>query len=297
MKTKKMFFTILALGLTLASFGGMSRAQTPPQPVLTNLEEFAPHLAVGCGGETCWQTVITLINRTDASQGIGFFFLDNGGNPLYLTITLSSGIQTFGNGGGAGMLPSDNVTFTLSLSVNDTVRTGVIRFYNFGAQWSSKQNRYLPNIEVQEVFQLVNRFTGRVLSSVGVNVGLPDTAFMGQAMITDRVDIGVAMYNPNNFSIKVHFTVFNLFAIGGAGPYATADVALLAHQQLPRFLGEIFANLGNDSGGNKITDGNMSLTAIKLDGTPANFYCTLLRADNPAKDQYSSVPLYAGREQ
>jgi uncharacterized repeat protein (TIGR01451 family) len=260
------------------------------QPSTKAVVLYGAQLIFGCQGfctpfgSPSWISIITMTNRTRNQRQITFDWLDSSGNLIPLTVTASNGTQTTASGGSITIAALDSITYTLSSSA--AVKTGWTR-YSTMETWSSKLGRYLPDIEVQVVFQLLDT-SYKVLASVGYPVIEADTGFMGQALIKGTTDTGLAIANPNATAVTVNITLYNHYALAIGLPYATTAFTLAPGQQSAVLLSQLFPALTNDLVGNKLTDGNMDISAS------GPIAVTLFRSDGG--NVYSGIPVYAGRQ-
>lgn len=118
------------------------------------------------------------------------------------------------------------------------LETGSIRFVTTET-WSDETGQYEPDVQVSGGFEILDAATGRILSTVAVEVSQGRSRHLLNLWEVKSRDIriGIAMANPNDVPVEIKFRVL----LNPADPEKlTTTITLAPGEQISRYVGEYF---------------------------------------------------------
>lgn len=266
-----------------AQFFVLAFSQDQPTRLLV-----APQLAVGWEGTSKqigsykWLTDVKITGNSFAKGSpVLFKFQKADGSPMIVDLIWSDGRRE-ANVSESKFTPGPKISGSATIAPcsscgSQSLKTGAIVF-PMPISWSTGAYDYENDATVEVEFRRID-WQGNEVAAAGVDVRPFMSKFQVQARLTDRIDVGLAVYNPNSAPVKATFLLFNAFRKSGnpSTALATAHVDLKANEQKAFFFSQLFAGLSPDSYGNLATEGHVeasvdlpiAVTALKT-YTPAD---------------------------
>jgi hypothetical protein len=236
-----------------------------------------PHIALGHDdlndpNSSEWKTILFFTHMVDGETNFRSVFMDDTGKDMMAHITFSptnSGDAARGYGHMTGRSSGD---FSLShcefTGCSAGLQTGSGAFLTT-ATWSDFENKWLPDIRIQVLFQRWEK--GNVTASVGVPTFLDDELLSSGfilANIGHGMDLGLALFSPQDGTTDVTINVYDNYPSSdqwnGRKPIATKTITLSCLQHTSVFLSQIFAGMLWEDGdvyGNKLTNGSVEFVS------------------------------------
>jgi len=273
--------TLLTLATFLFAFHGVSHGQTRSQTPYSVPITLGWEGAVGASN----QRVVVISNIPRKSSQISWLVQDPQTNSLVVHMKGSDGFE-LDTAGGTDSEP-DFRSDTKTLSRKSALVTGTITFQSTET-FSSRYNRYIPDVAVQVVAQTLNAQGNVISSSASVpsnDTASADTSFFAYAQLGTHVQTGLTLTNNTGQSATVTLALYDLFS--HALPYASVSKTIPAGQNITGTLDTFFTSLSaNDGGGSKLTDANVDISSDQL------LTATAFRVDDGVR---SDMPVFLGR--
>ena len=213
------------------------------------------------GNSLEWVTTTTLHNLSDSLKQVKIGNFDNNGNLAELQYIFGNG-ET-GIGQRAFLQVNAGRTLTFTNSTSRSAMSGVIEF-------TIPTTNGELDVEIETAYQLsiVDKGGKRTISVTSVGVAEPGKSFRAHVISTAKAETGLAVYNPQDLPVNVDLLLYNTYSGQTYDMYtykfsvlAKVSFSLGPHQVVSRFVGEIFPNLPADSAGNRVTEGDVQVSA------------------------------------